>query len=90
MIGVDITTISRFEDKVDALNWFWDTKYEQHIDCAKHWALAEAIYKAGGRYRAKELRFVFEIGEPPTCNVPYDISISHEGEMLIAVALRRK
>lgn len=89
MIGVDMATISRFESLIDRLNKLWGTKYATSIECAKHWTLSEAIYKAGGQLPGHTLEFEFKHGEPPTCNRPYHLSLSHEGDTIVAVALRK-
>jgi len=68
------------------------------MTAAKVWACREAIIKAETQpYPANKVKFVFEKNAPPVVldpdrvlQGPYVLSLSHEGDHLVAAALRVK
>ena len=98
MIGIDLTTISRFES-VD-LEWF-SKRLGQTLETPRHaakvWCCLEALIKAkGSRFDFKKIKLIFDVGQPPRVedvdNIlggQYVLSLSHEGDLVTAVALRK-
>lgn len=98
MIGIDITKISRFQsmsrlDKfIELLNVDGDTP----MAVAKTWACIEALVKANGSsFKYSKIKIKFPTGMPPqiedpenTLNGKYYLSLSHEDDMVIAVAVK--
>jgi phosphopantetheinyl transferase (holo-ACP synthase) len=99
MIGIDMTTISRFEN-INLIKL--GTRLGQTIDtpmtAAKIWACLEAIIKAEQKHinPKNNLKFVFEKNKPPVVldigkilSSDYVLSLTHEGDNVIAVALKQ-
>lgn len=98
MIGVDITKISRFsEDRLDSYNSKFGTKYTNIKDVAKFWACYESIVKAEGKsFPYNSIEINFPSNEAPkvknTKNVlsgEYFLTLSHEDDMIVAIAFRK-
>lgn len=97
MIGVDITNISRFQE-MSNLEQFckrYNVGKVNALDAAKTWACLEAVLKAeGASYDFTKVRIDFPQGSRPVfvdeqkiLPNDYVLSLSHEGDMLVAVAL---
>ncbi len=97
MIGIDITRISRFKEMTH-LNRFiekFNVDGDTPVAAAKTWACLEAIYKAeGGGVESKDVRILFPknksprvIEVNPVLKYEYTLTLSHEDDLLIAVAL---
>lgn len=97
MIGIDITKISRFKEMTHLDRFL--TKFNVDGNCpvaaAKTWACLEAIYKAeGGGVESKDIRILFPKNKPPrvvevnpVLKFDYTLTISHEDDLCVAVAL---
>ena len=100
MIGIDITRISRFE-KMALLPKFlkrFNVDGDTALAAAKTWACLEALYKAeGGGIGPTQVRVVFPKNSAPkivdlenTLKYNYTMTISHEDDLVVAVALGTK
>ena len=98
MIGIDITTISRFKE-FSALPRFLERFHVDGTDevlAAKTWACFEAITKAEGTIiDCRKLRVMFPKNQRPTLlddekilSGTYVLTLSHEKDTVVAVALR--
>jgi len=97
MIGIDITTISRFE-KIDLkkLGRKLGKKIESPKHAAKVWACYESLTKAVGHsLDIKKLEFTFPPNQRPTVHDPYgilngdyELSLAHEGDLLTAISIK--
>ncbi|WP_036463673.1 4'-phosphopantetheinyl transferase superfamily protein [Mycoplasmopsis sturni] len=96
--GVDITRISRFKNKdykfakrilsEDELFEFMREKSEnQPLYLARAWAIKEAIFKADNTYAEFQKITLKKINKRWTFK-DFKISISHEGDYLIAFVIR--
>lgn len=97
MIGIDLTRVSRFESmNLTRLGKFLGHNLDTPKTAAKVWACLEALVKAEGRkLNFKEFQLIFESNQRPRIEDPnqvlsgnYLLSISHEGDLVTAVALR--
>lgn len=97
MIGIDITTISRFDCiNLKRLGKKIGADLKSSKDAAKTWACLEAIYKASSKkFHFKDIQIVFEDNSSPKVidknNVlgsKYILSLSHELDLCIAVAVK--
>lgn len=104
MIGIDLTRISRFE-KIDLtrLGKMLGHEMKTPIEAAKIWACYEALTKAEGKkINLKKINLIFAKGCSPTATVSpfvfdsenvlsgeYIISLTHEGDYVAVVALRK-
>jgi len=98
MIGIDITKVSRFKNMktlnrlMEKLNVDGDTA----IAAAKTWACMEAIVKAEGKgfdYSKIQIKFSFNsaplvIDNNNVLEYKYALSLSHEDDIVAAVAMR--
>ena len=98
MIGIDLTTISRFESiDLGRLGSTLGQALSSPRHAAKVWCCLEALIKAkGSRFDFKKIKLIFDVGQPPRVedvdNVlggQYVLSLSHEGDLVTAVALRK-
>lgn len=99
MIGIDLTRISRFQ-KMDLqqLSRHLGQECNDATTAAKIWACRESIIKAENHnYPTNKIKIIFKKNHPPIVSDPdhvlqgpYMLSLSHEGDYLIAVALRAK
>lgn len=100
MIGIDITKISRFE-KMPNLESFikrFSVDGTTAIAAAKTWACLEAVYKAeGGGVTSDQVRVLFPQNSAPkivdvnnTLKYNYTITLSHEDDLVVAVAFGTK
>jgi phosphopantetheinyl transferase (holo-ACP synthase) len=100
MIGIDITKISRFErlSKLDRFITKFNVPGNDPITAAKTWACLEAIYKAEGQtFDPKKIQLVFSKNQRPqiidtdsVLSGKYVLTLSHEEDLLVAVAIREK
>lgn len=99
MIGIDLTRISRFEQmNLDRLSRHLGHCLTDAQTAAKVWACWEAIIKAEGHsVPVEDLEFVFVTNSAPVVkdphkvlSGPYAVSISHEQDWVIAVAINLK
>lgn len=99
MIGIDITRISRFE-KMTGLARFLDKFHvdgDTALEAAKTWACLEAVYKAeAGGYTFTDIKILFPKNQPPkiielrpVLKYDYTLSLSHDHDLVVAVALAR-
>lgn len=97
MIGIDLTRESRFETMPLArLSKFLGHELDSPRTAAKVWCCIEAILKAEGKsFDFKRINLVFTPNQRPTVEDPekilsgqYVLSLSHEGDLVTAVALR--
>ncbi|WP_036452286.1 4'-phosphopantetheinyl transferase superfamily protein [Mycoplasma buteonis] len=98
-VGVDLTTISRFENIPNGFEKRFLSKWEleqfyllqpskKALFLARSWAIKEAIFKANNQYhtftnielRKKDHRWTFK---------NFEISISHEKDLLIAFVVEK-
>jgi phosphopantetheinyl transferase (holo-ACP synthase) len=98
MIGIDLTTISRFESiDLGRLGLTLGQALNNPRHAAKVWCCLEALIKArGSSFDFKKIKLIFDVGQPPRVedvdNVlggQYVLSLSHEGDLVTAVALRK-
>ena len=98
MIGIDITRISRFEHPKILENILkkFNVDGDTPIAAAKTWACIEALIKAKGEpFKVNNFKILFPEKSAPQIHDPdnvlggkYFLSLSHEGNMLVAVAVR--
>lgn len=97
MVGIDLTRISRFETMpLGRLSEFLGHDLDSPCTAAKVWCCLEAVVKAEGKtFNFKKVKLVFEPNQRPVINDPdktlsgnYVLSISHEGDLVTAVAFR--
>lgn len=98
MIGIDITKISRFEMMTRFPSFLkrFNVEGNDAVSAAKTWACLEAIVKAEGRpFAYNKIRIKFPANSSPIVEDPesilkgsYALSLSHDGDILVAVALR--
>ena len=98
MIGIDITRISRFEKTkhLEKLLKKYNVDGLTPVAAAKTWACMEAIIKAEGKFvDVTKLKILFNRFQRPivvdTHNVlsgTYTLTLSHDGDILVAVALK--
>jgi phosphopantetheinyl transferase (holo-ACP synthase) len=90
MIGIDITNLSRFEDiNLDKLGKRLCQSFSSPMHAAKYWACYEAMIKAKGSAidpATFQLHFPKEKA-PYVTGLPYALSLSHEGDYVVAVAI---
>lgn len=92
MIGIDITRISRFEtmSRLDRLSERFNTTWKTPIEAAKWWACHEAVIKCLGTPPDwNKEKIVFTPKHSP-CFVgekQIALSLSHEGDYVVAVAV---
>jgi phosphopantetheinyl transferase (holo-ACP synthase) len=100
MIGVDITTISRFKD-IDFLSRFlkkFNVDGKDAVSAAKTWACLEAITKAeGGVINYSNIKILFPKKKSPEVidsekklSGTYKLTLSHENDTVVAVAFREE
>jgi phosphopantetheinyl transferase (holo-ACP synthase) len=98
MIGTDITKISRFKSEwLNRYNCRFNTNYSNIKDVAKFWACYESIVKAEGKQiQYRDIRISFPKSMAPQVedvgNVlsgSYVLTLSHEDDLIIAIALRK-
>ena len=97
MIGVDMTKISRFQEMTNLEKFCkrYNVPKVDALEAAKTWACLEAVVKAEGTgYDFTKVRVDFPQGSRPIfvdeqkiLPNDYVLSLSHEGDMLVAVAL---
>jgi phosphopantetheinyl transferase (holo-ACP synthase) len=95
MIGIDITRISRFE-KMKHLEKFlkkFSVDGTTPLAAAKTWACLEALFKAGCTISNIRIKFpnkaapqIEDISGVLKNN--YQLTLSHEGDLVVAVALK--
>lgn len=99
MIGIDLTRISRFERiDLELLSRQLAHNIDSAKTAAKCWCCREAIIKAEQqKVDIQRIQFVFDKGCAPRVLDPdhvltgeYVLSLSHEGDLVTAVALRIK
>jgi phosphopantetheinyl transferase (holo-ACP synthase) len=100
MIGIDITKISRFErlSKLDRFIKRFNVPGDDPVTAAKTWACLEAIYKAEGQaFDPKKIQLVFNKHQRPqiidaesVLSGKYVLTLSHEDDLLVAVAIRER
>jgi phosphopantetheinyl transferase (holo-ACP synthase) len=100
MIGIDITKISRFErlSNLDRFIKKFNVPGNNAIIAAKTWACLEAIYKAEGQpFDPKKIQLVFNKNQRPqiidnesVLSGKYVLTLSHEEDLLVAVAIRER
>lgn len=98
MIGIDITRISRFENSkfLEQIIKKFNVDGTTPVAAAKTWACVESLIKANGKpFKLDNFRILFPENSAPQINDPdnvlggkYFLSLSHEGDMLVAVAVR--
>jgi phosphopantetheinyl transferase (holo-ACP synthase) len=98
MIGIDITRISRFQETKHLEKFLKRYKVDGTTPtaAAKTWACIEAIIKAEGKFvDATKLKIVFNKFQRPILvdvhNIlsgSYTLTLSHDGDILVAVALK--
>lgn len=98
MIGIDITKISRFEmmTHFPAFLKRFNVEGDDAVSAAKTWSCLEAIVKAEGRsFAYNKIRIRFPANSSPVVEDPegilqgsYALSLSHDDDILVAVALR--
>jgi len=97
MIGIDIVTISRFNQiDLTRLGIKLEKNFTSPLDAAKTWACLEALYKASSiKFRFKDIQLLFDKNKPPVVidrnNVlksRYILSLTHEKDICIAVAVK--
>ena len=98
MIGIDITRISRFESMHNLENFIKKFKVDgtTPIAAAKTWACIEALVKAKGTsFKYSQIRIEFPPKSAPKIIDPsnvlsgeYHLTLSHEDNLVVAVALR--
>lgn len=90
MIGIDITTLSRFKAiNLDRLGKRLCQSFSSPMHAAKYWACYEAMIKAKGSAidpATFQLHFPKEKA-PYVTGLPYILSLSHEGNYVVAVAI---
>lgn len=95
MIGIDITKKSRFSQPLEKYNERFGTTFTSIAEVAKLWACYEAIIKAEGKYfDVKDISIQFPYNQSPqiidikkVLKGRYCLSLSHEDDILVAVAL---
>lgn len=97
MIGIDITRISRFENmkNLDRFIKRFNVDGSTPLAAAKTWACLEAVYKAeGGGVTSDQVRILFPKNSAPQLvdvnNTlgKYHLTLSHEGDLVVAVAVK--
>ncbi len=98
MIGIDITRISRFQSmsRLDKFIENLNVDGSTPLAVAKTWACVEALIKANGSpFKYSQIRIKFPKDMPPQIEDPnnilngkYYLSLSHEDDMVIAVAVK--
>lgn len=98
MIGIDLTSISRFTKMktLDKLIKKLNVDGNNAIAAAKTWACMEALVKAEGKsfdYGKIKIKFPFNsapivIDDESVLQYTYVLSLSHEDDTVAAVALR--
>ena len=97
MVGIDLTRISRFETMpLGRLGKFLGQDLDTPCTAAKVWCCHEALVKAKGKtFNFKKVKLVFKPNQRPQVNDPenilsgnYVLSLSHEGDLVTAVAFR--
>ncbi len=93
MIGIDITRISRFESmlcRLSRLGERFNTSWASPLEAAKWWACHEAVIKCLGTPPDwSSSKIVFEPRSAPKYigDRQISLSLSHEGDHVIAVAV---
>ena len=97
MIGIDITRISRFKEMIhlDRFLEKFRVDGDTAMAAAKTWACLEAVYKAeAGSHLLNDIRIIFPKNQPPQVvedrpilRYQYTLSLTHEGDLVVAVAL---
>ena len=99
MIGIDLTRISRFEFmKLDRLGERLGQSLDTPRTAAKVWCCLESLIKAkGSRFNFKKIKLIFDPNQRPSIEDPenvlegtYILSLSHEGDLISAVAIKVK
>jgi phosphopantetheinyl transferase (holo-ACP synthase) len=98
MIGIDITKISRFQSMghLDRFIKRYNVDGDTPIAAAKTWACIESIIKAEGAFvDGTKLKIKFKPNRRPEVidefgilSGKYTLTLSHDGDLLVAVALR--
>lgn len=97
MIGIDVTTISRFEQMdLEKLGDKLGKDFSSPKHAAKVWACYESLLKAVGHtLDIKKLDFGFPSNQRPIVLDPYgilggiyELSLSHEGDLLVAICIK--
>lgn len=102
-VGIDLTSISRFEKNGESMaRHFLSEREEAEYNClserkkqtylATRWAAKEAIFKITQNGNFKEYSVLNEEnGKPCVCDHPeMKISISHEGDLVVAIVIMLK
>lgn len=98
MIGIDITKISRFErmENFDRFLTRFAVDGNTAVAAAKTWACIEALIKARGEsFKFNQIKITFPYNSSPQIidhsNVlggKYHLTLSHEDDLVVAVAIR--
>jgi len=97
MIGIDITTISRFNNiNLTRLGKKLNAEIKSPKDAAKTWSCLEAIYKASStKFYFKDIQILFKENHSPIVvdkhnilDSKYILSLTHEGDLCVAVAIK--
>ena len=97
MIGIDLTRISRFNKmNLRRLSQMLGQHFDTATGAAKTWVCIEALIKAEKKkFNCKNIQLVFNKNSPPIVidnnNIlsgKYELSISHEGDFIIGIAIR--
>ncbi len=99
MIGIDITRVSRFQtmSRLDKFLEKFNVDGDSPMSAAKTWACLEAITKARGvPFETHEIKISFPKNSAPQIIDPknildgeYCLSLSHEDDLVIAVAVKK-
>lgn len=97
MIGIDITRISRFKEMTHLKKFLcrFNVDGDTALAAAKTWACLEAIYKAeSGGYAINDVKILFPKNQAPkvielnpVLKYDYTLSLTHDGDLVVAVAL---
>jgi phosphopantetheinyl transferase (holo-ACP synthase) len=97
MIGIDVITISRFNNiDLTRLGKKLGTELKTSKDAAKTWTCLEALYKASSiKFHFKDIQIIFNKNSSPVIidqknmlGARYILSLTHENDICIAVAIR--
>jgi phosphopantetheinyl transferase (holo-ACP synthase) len=98
MIGIDLVDVRRFEATTRLPQFIkrFHVSGDSPLDVAKTWACLEAIIKAEDQpFDPTSISIQFVAGQRPQVNDPHNIlskpyilSLSHDADLVIAVALR--
>lgn len=95
MVGIDLTTISRFEAMSDhrrrQLASKFYTEWPTGRYAAKWWACHEAVIKCLGSppdWKISKIEFPERSAPRYTGNETINLSLSHEGDLVTAIAIK--